>query len=88
MTITITDRDIAFYISIGFFFITFLPHIYLFLIFALMSVVELFEYLAKSVNNFIKFTLKYIFPISIIFLIYLAILKTFILAFKSILDDI
>ena len=84
MTITITDTDIAFYISIALFFITFLPHIYLFLIFAIMSVVELFEYLAKSMNKFIRFTLEYIFPISIIFLIYLAILKTLILAVKSI----
>ena len=84
----ITNTDMAFNISIGLFFIAFLPHIYLFLIFAIMSVVELFEYLAKSINKFIKFTIQYIFPISIIFLIYLAILKTLILAFKSILNDI
>ena len=88
MTITIANTDIAFNILIGLFFIAFLPHIYLFLIFAIMSIVELFEYLAKSIDMFIKFTLEYIFPISIIFLIYLAILKTLILAFKSILDDI
>jgi hypothetical protein len=85
---SITHTDIAFNISIGLFFIAFLPHIYLLLIFAIMSIVDLFEHLAKSINNFIKFTLEYIFPLSIIFLIYLAILKTLILAFKSILHDI
>ena len=86
MNLIITDE--AFYVIMGLLLITFLPHIHLFLIFAMMGVVDLFEYLAKSINNFIKFTLEYIFPLSIIFLIYLAILKTFILAFKSILDDI
>lgn len=85
---TIIHTDIAFNILIGLFIIAFLPHIYLLLIFAIINIVEFFEYIAKNINKFIKFTLEYIFPLSIIFLIYLAILKTLILAFKSILDDI
>ncbi len=86
MQITITDD--AFYIIMGLLFIAFLPHIHLFLIFTVMTIADLLEYMLKLLNKFIKITLEYIFPVAIIFLLYLAILKVFILAFNSILGHV
>jgi hypothetical protein len=86
MQITITDD--AFYIIIGLLSIAFLPHIYLFLIFAIMTIVEMLEYMAKLLSKLIEFTCIYIFPIGIIFLFYLVIIKTFMIVFNSILGHV
>ncbi len=86
MQITITDD--AFYIIIGLLSIAFLPHIYLFLIFAIMTIAELLDFMAKLLNKFIEFTCVYIFPIAIIFLFYWAIIKIFMIVFNSILGHV
>jgi len=85
MQITITDD--AVYIILGLFFIAFLPHMHLFLIFLVMSIEDLFKYLLKLLNKFVEFTVIYIFPVALILLMYLAIFKTFILAFNSFKRD-
>jgi hypothetical protein len=48
MQITITDD--AVYIILGLFFIAFLPHMHLFLIFLVMSIEDLLNYLLKLIN--------------------------------------
>ena len=72
MQITITDT--AFYVIIGLLFIAFLPHIYLFTIFAMMSIADLIEYLSNLLNKHVF--IKYIFPISILFLFYFTFMHT------------
>jgi hypothetical protein len=62
MQITITDD--AVYIILGLFFIAFLPHMHLFLIFLVMSIEDLLNYL--------EFTVIYILPVALILLMYLA----------------
>lgn len=86
MKITITDD--AIYIIMGLLFIAFLPHIHLFFIFTVMTIADLLEYMAKLLNKFIKITIEYVFPVAIIFLFYLALLKVFIVAFNSILGHV
>jgi hypothetical protein len=86
MQIIITDD--AFYIIIGLLAISFLPHIYLCLIFTIMTIVDILEYMAKLLNKFINLSIEYIFPISIIFLFYLVIIKTFMIVFNSILGHV
>jgi hypothetical protein len=86
MQIIITDD--AFYIIIGLIAIAFLPHIYLCLIFAIMTIAELLEYMAKLLNKFINLSIEYIFPIAIIFLLYLVIIHVFGFALKSILGEV
>jgi hypothetical protein len=86
MQITITDD--VFYIIMGLLFIAFLPHIHLFLIFTAMNIADSFEYMAKLINKFIKSSLDHLFPIFIIFLFYLAILKIFVTVFNSILGHV
>lgn len=85
MQITITDD--AIYIILGLFLIAFLPHMHLFLIFLVMSIEDLLKYLLKLLNKFVEFTVIYIFPVALILLMYLAIFKTFILAFNSFKHD-
>ena len=86
MQITITDD--AFYIIIGLLTIAFLPHIYLCLIFAIMTIADLLEYMAKLLNKFINLSIEYIFPIAIIFLFYSAIMNVICFALKSILGHV
>jgi hypothetical protein len=86
MQITITND--AFYIIMGLLFIAFLPHIYLCLIFAIMTIADLLEYIAKLLNKFINLSIEYIFPIAIIFLFYLAIIHVIGFALKSILGHV
>jgi hypothetical protein len=72
MQITITDD--ALLIMMGLLSITLFPYIYLFLIFTMMTLIELIEHLGKIIHKFVKITIEYIFPIAIIFLFYLAII--------------
>lgn len=64
MIVPITDG--AFYFVTGLLMIAFFPHLYLFLIFAMMGTVELIEYVKKSIHNFIKLAFEYIFPLAIV----------------------
>ena len=80
MQITITDD--AVYIILGLFFIAFLPHMYLFFIFLIMSIEDLLNYLLKLLNKFVEFTFIYIFPVSITLLLYVTIFKIVILGFN------
>lgn len=84
----ITIKDDAFYIIMGLLFIAFLPHMHLFFIFTVMAIADSLEYMAKLLNRFIAITLECIFPVAIIFLLYLAILKIFMTAFNSISGDV
>ncbi len=86
MIVTITDG--AFYIGMGLLMIAFFPHLYLFLIFAMMGIVELIEYTKKIINKCIKLTIEYIFPLAIILLLYLALVRMFNMALLSLSDEL
>ncbi len=75
------------YLVMSLLLIAFLPHFYLLLIFAIMTIVELIEYLGKLINKFIK-NIEYIFPNIIMFLFYSAIIYTIVLELKFILSNI
>ena len=82
MQITITDNAL---LIIGLLAIAFLPHIYLFLIFAMMCIADLIEYTAKLLYNLVNLLIDYVFPVAITSLLYLAILHIFVLVLKSII---
>ena len=52
MIVTITND--AFYIIIGLLIIYFFPHLYLLLIFVMMEIVELIEYINKIIHKYSK----------------------------------
>ncbi len=81
MQITITDD--ALLIMMGLLLVVLFPYIYLFLIFMMMTLIELIEYLGKIIHKFVNITIEYIFPVSIIFLCYLAIMHTISFALKQ-----
>jgi hypothetical protein len=68
MQITITDD--ALLIMMGLLLVVLFPYIYLFLIFTMMTLIELIEHLGKIIHKFVKITIEYIFPVAIIFLLY------------------
>lgn len=78
MNIIITDSALC--IIGGLLVIAFLPHIYLFLIFAIMGLVEFIEY----VRNI---AIKYIYPLALMALLYLTILYIFHLDLTCLLDQ-
>lgn len=86
MIVTITDG--AFYFATGLLMIAFFPHLYLFLIFVMMGIVELIEYVKKLIHKFIKLTIEYIFPLAIILLFYLALVRMFNMALISLSDGL
>lgn len=86
MIVTITDG--AFYVATGLLTIAFFPHLYLFLIFAMMGIVELIESIKNLIHKFIKLTIEYIFPLAIILLFYLALVRIFNMALMSLSDGI
>jgi hypothetical protein len=66
--------------------IAFFPHLYLFLLFAFMSLLELIEYIGKLIHRFIRITIEYIFPLAIVLLLYLAILRVLKLEILSVFN--
>jgi hypothetical protein len=75
-------------IVIGLLTIAFLPHIYLFAIFALTLIVDLIDYIAKYIIKIIKLISVHIFPFAIIFLFCFAIFNIYIAADNPILGHI
>ena len=79
MNIEITNG--AFYIFMGLLLIMFMPHIYLILIFATMSVIEL-------IDKFIKFTSQYIMPMAFVLLFYYTVYQMLGIILKEIVKFI